>query len=195
MGKYERRSIGEAEKIIVKIINSHELNYNDKKNHWFNHAFFIAQRIKKDFKNIDSAQHLGNRYDNTGDILIVLRKDKYFLEVKMSDTKLGTGTKANISQNALTENHLFAGQIKSWSQFRQEKNHDKWVNDYLDRFTKYPNKISKITNLILRKEEKARYLRRLKAKRNKKAVSILTNIREKDKREKIEYLTYLSRKK
>jgi len=114
---------------------------------------------------------LGNRYNNTGDILITPRKDKYFIEVKMSDTKLGTGTKANISQNALTENHLFAGQIRSWSQFRQKKGHDKWVNYYLNLFTKYPRKISKITNTILRKEEETRYLRNLKAKRNKKAIS------------------------
>lgn len=45
---------------------------------------------------------------------------------------------------------------------------------------------------MVRKEEKARYLRDLKAKGNKKAESILKNIRERDKKEKIEYLTYLS---
>lgn len=195
MGKHERQLIEEAEKIIVKILNSRELNINDRKNHWFNHALSIAQKIKEDFGNIGSAQHLGNRYDDTGDILITSGKNKYFIEVKMSDTRLGAGTKANISQDALTENHLFAGRVKSWSQFRQEKDHDKWVNDYLNNFTEYQEEIPKITNQILQKEEKARYLRELKTKGNKKAVSILNRIHERDKKEKIEYLTYLSLKK
>jgi len=192
MGKHERQLIEEAEKIIVKILNFQRLTGSDKKNRWFKHAFSIAKRIKKDFPKISSTHHLGNRYDNTGDILIASGKNKYFIEVKMSDTKLGVGTKANISQDALTENHLFAGQVKSWSQFRQEKDHEKWVNDYLNHFTRYPGNILKITNPVLQKEEKARYLRRLRAKGNKKAESILNDIHERDKKEKIEYLTYLS---
>ena len=192
MGKHERQLIEEAEKIIVKILNSQKLTASDKKNHWFKHAFSITKRIKKDFPNISSVRHLGNRYDNTGDILIASRKNKYFIETKMSDTRLGVGTKANIGQDALTENHLFAGQVKGWSQFRQDKNHDKWVNDYLNRFTRYPGNILKITNSVLQKEEKARYLRKLKVKGDKKAESILNDIHERDKIEKLEYLTYLS---
>lgn len=192
MGKHERQSIEEAEKIIVKTLNFRGLNTNDKKNYWFNHAFSIAQTIKKDFKNITSSQHLGNRYDDTGDILITRGKNKYFIEVKMSDSKLGIGTKANISQDALTENHLFIGKIKSWSQFRQEKRHEKWIVNYLNQFTNYPQYIRRISNPITQKEEKARHLRDLKTK-NKKAENILKDIHERDKKEKMEYLTYLSR--
>lgn len=195
MGKHERKSIEEAEKIIVKILSSKTLNGFDKRNHWFNHAFSIAKRIKKDFPKITLARHLGNSYDNTGDIMIIFNGKKFFIEIKMSDTKSGIGTKANISQDALTENYLFTRNIKSWSKFRQEKNHDKWVNDFLNQFTNYPQNILKITNPATQKEEKARYLRKLAKKRNKKAKSILDDIQKKDKKEKIEYLTYLSSQK
>ena len=194
MGKHERQSIEEAEKIIVKILNSQNLNDFDRKNHWFSHASSIAERIKKDFINITSARHLGNRYDNTGDILIISKKNKFFIETKMSDTKSGIGTKANISQDALTEYHLFMGKVKSWSRFRQEKNHDKWVNDFLNQFTNYPQNILKITDSTLQKEEKARYLRKL-ANKNKKARDVLNNIHGKDKKEKIKYLVYLNNKR
>jgi len=194
MGKHERQSIEEAEKIIVKILNSQNLNDFDRKNHWFSHASSIAERIKKDFINITSARHLGNRYDNTGDILIISKKNKFFIETKMSDTKSGIGTKANISQDALTEYHLFMGKVKSWSRFRQEKNHDKWVNDFLNQFTNYPQNILKIADSTLQKEEKARYLRKL-ANKNKKARDVLNNIHGKDKKEKIKYLVYLNNKR
>lgn len=195
MGKYEREQVEEAEKIIVKILNSHALNVSDRKNRWFNHAIFGAERIKKDFSNIHLARHLGNRYDNIGDILIISKKNEFFIEVKMSDTKSGVGTKANISQNALTDNCLFVGKVKSWEKFRQEKNHDKWVNDYLSQYKHYPQKILKIINPITLKEEKARFLRGLANKRRRKAKNILYNIRKKDKKEKIEYLDYLSGQK
>ena len=154
MGKHERQLIEEAEKIIVKILNSQKLTASDKKNHWFKHAFSITKRIKKDFPNISSVRHLGNRYDNTGDILIASRKNKYFIETKMSDTRLGVGTKANIGQDALTENHLFIGKVKSWSDFRKEKNHDKWVDSYLDEFSRYPQKILKISNSTTQREKR-----------------------------------------
>ncbi len=195
MGKHERQLIEEAEKIIVKILNSRGLNVDDKKNCWFNHAFFIARKIKKDFPNITSVYHLGNRYDNTGDILIISNGSKFFIEVKMSDSKLGIGTKANISQDALTENHIFKGKIKSWSKFRRGKHHEKWVVAYLNQFTNYPQSICRISNPIVQMEEKARYLRDLKVKKNKKAETILKNIHGKDKKEKMEYLTYLSRQR
>jgi len=195
MGEHERQSIERAEKIIVKTLKSQKLNSSDRKNRWFKHAFFIVKKIKKDFPNVTFSKHLGNRYDNTGDILIVSNSKEILIEVKMSDTKLGTGTKANISQDTLTENHLFVGQVRSWSQFRRKWGHDKWVNDYLDQFTKYPKKILKITNPINRKEEKARYLRKLTNRGNKRTHKILKDIQEKDREEKIEYLIYLSKKK
>jgi len=191
MGKHERRPIEKAEKIIVKILNSKNINFNDKKNRWFEHAFAIAQKIRKDFPKIISAHHLGNTYDNTGDILVVSNRNKFFVEIKMSDTKFGIGTKANISQNSLTDNNLFVENVKSWSEFRLNKKHEEWVDSYLNLFLKYPERILKITNFSLQREEKGRYLRSLKKKRTKMAVEILDKIRERDRKEKIEYLNYL----
>lgn len=195
MGKHERKLIEEAEKIIVKILNSQKLNNSDRKNRWFKHAFAMAKKLQVDFPNIRRARHLGNRYDNTGDILIFCDGKDFFVETKMSDTKTGVGTKANISQDALTENHLFEDEPKSWSEFRQSKKHERWVNNYLNQFTKYPRRILKINNPILQKEEKARYLREFKKEGNKKAESILNKIRKRDKKEKIEYLDYLKKQR
>jgi len=56
---------------------------------------------------------LGSRYDNTGDILIISNGERIFIEIKMSDTKTGMGTKANISQDALTLNHLIEEKAQS----------------------------------------------------------------------------------
>jgi len=195
MGKHERQQIEEAEKIIVKILNSQALTSSDRKNYWIEHAFAMAKKLQEDFPNIEKARHLGNRYDNTGDILILANGKKFFIETKMSDTTRGVGTKANISQDALTENHLFEDEPKSWSEFRQDKRHEEWVNNYLNQFTKYPRRILKITNPTLQKEEKARYLRELKKKKNKKAENILNMIHKRDKKEKIEYLNYLREQK
>lgn len=194
MGKHERQLIEGAEKIIVKILNSQKINNFDRKNRWLRHVLSIAEKIKQDFLNITLARHLGNRYDDTGDILIISNEEEIFIEVKMSDTKLGIGTKANISQNALTENHLFVGKTKSWSKFRQGKKHEKWVVDYLNQFGRYPKDILEINNPVSQKEEKARYLRGLKGKKNKVAIKILDAVRARDKKEKMEYLNYLSKR-
>ena len=192
MGKHERALIEQAEKIIVKILTAEKISKVDEKNRWFLHACYIAGRIKKDFPKIDSVSHLGNRYDNIGDILLISGGNKFFLETKMSDTKAGIGTMANISQNALIDNHLFRGAVKSWSEFRKDKNHDIWVNNELDKYNNYPKTITNIKNPVERKEEKAEYLRRLSKKGNRGAKSILEGIQRRDKKEKIDYLRYLS---
>jgi len=195
MGKYERQQIEEAEKTIVKILNSRKLSDSDKKNHWVKHVVAIVQKLRKDFPNIKNARHLGSHYSSIGDISIISGRKEFFIEIKMSDTKTGIGTRANISQNALTEHCLFEDKTKNWSKFRQNQKHEKWVNAYLNRFTRYPKFIPKIANSVIQKEEKARYLRRLKKKGNRKAVNILNTIHERDKEEKIKYLNYLSKQK
>ncbi len=184
MGKHERNIIETAEKIIVKILNKKKINANDETNHWYDCAVAIANQILADYPDLKSAKHLGNRYDNIGDILLKLPGSELYLEIKISDTKSGKGTRANISQDALTENKLFVGRVVSWSDFRKSWQHDQWVDDELNFFKKYPKKIlDKKPNF----EEKARYLR------DKKITKILSKIREKDRKEKIEYLNYLSR--
>lgn len=193
MGKHERKQIGEAEKIIVKILNNHNLNDFDRKNRWFRHAVAIAEKIKRDFSS-SLSRHLGNRYDNTGDLSLISVGREIYIEVKMSDTKSGVGTEANVSQDALTENNLFVGKVKSWSEFRHDMKHDKWILNYLDGFSNYPSTILKISNSSsIMKEEKARYLRALKEKGDKKATQILNSIHKRDKKEKMNYLSYLSK--
>lgn len=194
MGKHEREFIEMAEKIIVKILNKKKTTVLDKKNPWFRHAVAAANQIFRDYPNLISADHLGNRYDNTSDILLKLPHEKLYLEIKMSETKSGIGTKANISQNAMTENRLFIGKVKSWSNFREEKNHDRWINNYLNQIINYPSNILKITDLATQKDKKARFLRNL-AKNNNQAKNILEKIRERDREEKIEYLRYLNQQK
>ncbi|KKU50778.1 MAG: hypothetical protein UX74_C0040G0002 [Parcubacteria group bacterium GW2011_GWA2_47_10b] len=195
MGKHERQQIEGAERIIVKILNAQKLNNADKENVWFEHALALAKRVKGDFPNIQEAKHLGNRYDNIGDILIVSDNGQFFIEIKMSASPHGTGTKANISQDALTENNLFVGKPKSWSEFRDKKGHEKIVDGLLNKFPKYPKNILKIENPPSLRGEKARYLRKLAKNKKRVAVKILNNIHGVDKAEKIEYLNYLKEQK
>jgi len=193
MGKHERKNIEEAEKILIKLLNSKTLSSVDKKNHWSRQAVKLAERISKDFPIIKKAQHLGNRYDTVGDIMIKTDKGEKYFEVKMSDSKLGIGTKANISQNALTEYRLFKNKAKSWKEFRSQRKHQQWVMKLLTRFKNYPPKITKLDNPTILKEEQARYLRRLRGQGDKKARQILAVIRKRDQQEKIDYLSYLRR--
>lgn len=194
MGKHERQLIEEAEKIVVKLLKNEKLSKSDLNNHWLQHARVVARQIKKDFSNITSAKHLGNDYTTIGDVSFISNGREVIIEVKMSDKKSGLGTKANISQNALTENKLFDGGVYSWNEFRNKKKHDLWVIKYLDKFKKYPSKIKSIDNLQRSKEEKARYLRSVKGKNNTAAL-ILDDIQKKDRKQKEEYLLYLSKHK
>lgn len=194
MGKHERESIEEAEIIIKKLLNNESLSKKDLKNHWLKHAQAIAAQIEKDFLNISSAKHLGNDYSTIGDLLLICDGREVLIEVKMSDKKSGFGTKANISQNALTENKLFGNGVISWSDFRDEKRHDSWVMNYLNKFKEYPDKITNIKNSQTNKDEKARHLRKLKRK-DKVAAKILDDIQKRDREEKLEYLLYLSKHK
>lgn len=191
MGKHERQLIKKAEIIVTKILNDKPLSKTDERNLWLHHSQAIAKQIKKDYSNLASAQHLGNRYDNTGDILIKINKKVIIIELKMSDSQSGVGTKANLSQDALTENFLFFGNVMSWRQFRLQRKHERWVNKYLDLYRKYPKNILNITNVNSHKEAKARFLRDLK-KKDTKAAAVLNRIQKRDRQEKLDYLTYLS---
>lgn len=195
MGKHERQQIEEAERIIVKVLSAKKLSAIDEENVWLKHALALAKKIKDDFPDIKEVKHLGNRYDNIGDILIISDNEQFFIEIKMSASPHGTGTKANISQDALTENGLFVGEPKNWSEFRDEKSHEKMVDELLSKFSKYPKNILKIGNPSFSREEKARYLRKLAKNKKRIALKILNDIHAADKVEKIEYLNYLKEQK
>lgn len=195
MGKHERKLIEDAEKMLVSLLNKEKIDEEDMKgNPWFEHALALLDKIRADYPNLISAEHIGNRYDNIGDILIKLPDKEVFLEIKMSETKTGKGTEANISQDALTENRLFEDNPVSWSVYRRAKNHDQWVNRLLNRYKEYPLLIRRITNRVELKDEKARYLRSI-LKKNKLAASIMNEIHDRDRNEKINYLKYLSRRR
>lgn len=127
----------------------------------FEHICILANKIKEDFSNIKKTYHLGN-YNSLGDIFIETPEKKYFIEIKMSYTRTGIGTQANISQNALILNGLFEKDTLHWSDFRVKLNHSYWVNKILNMFKDYPKEIILIKNKILQFEEKARYLRDIK---------------------------------
>lgn len=194
MGKHERESIEKAEKIIIKLLNNENLSKSELTNRWFEYTQAITQQIKKDFSNIASAKHIGNDYTSIGDISFIADNQEIVIELKMSNQKSGLGTKANISQNALTENKLFEGNVNSWSEFRNIKQHNSWVISYLNKFKQYPTKINNIKNIQKNKEEKARHLRGLK-RTNKTAANILSDIQKRDREEKEKYLLYLSKRK
>jgi len=195
MGKHERKLIEDAERKIVDLLNKVKVDEDDlKENPWWEHVIELANFISQDYLNIVKASHLGNRYDNTGDILLKLSSgEEVYVEVKMSATKTGIGTKANISQNSLTNNGLFKNNPKSWSDFRSELKHNEWVSRLLNKYKDYPSSINKISNFTSRLEERARYLRKLAQNGNDLAKKILHSIREKDRKEKIAYLSYLEK--
>lgn len=190
MGKHERGQIRRAEEIIVKILNGKPINLVDRKNLWFDHAVKIAETLKQDYPSIVLATHLGDIYDNASDISIKMANGTIlFIEVKMSETKSGVGTKANMGQDSLTNFGLFIGDVISWSQFRDSKKHTLWVKKYLDIFKNYPSNFKEIGSINKLIEVRARYLRDNSGK------EILAMIQRRDRREKIEYLKYLKQQK
>ncbi|MFA7654350.1 MAG: hypothetical protein WCX97_04965 [Candidatus Magasanikbacteria bacterium] len=190
MGKHERGEIKKAEKIIVKILNEEPVTSVDRENLWFSHVVKIAETLVHNYPNIILATHLGDTYENAGDISLKLDNNKtVVIEVKMSETKTGVGTKANMGQDSLTKFGLFIGNVISWSQFRESKKHTVWVRRYLNIFKNYPSNFKKISTIQKLIETQARYLR------DNGNEEILTKIQERDRSEKIKYLKYLKQQK
>jgi hypothetical protein len=111
MGKFERGEAEKLEKDVVKILNSHPYASN------------LANRIREDFQNqIINAKFIGRNYNEPCNIKLNLNNNRIvYIELKL--LRIGRGTRANLSQNALTNFNLFSGKnIKSWSSFRKENN-------------------------------------------------------------------------
>jgi len=195
MGKHERKLIQEAENLIVKILKGQATTSDDECNKWYSYAFEIAQEIKKDITTIRRIEHVGNRYDLIGDLIINDGSKDIFIEVKMSEKPSGKCTKANISQNALTELGLFKGDLKSWSEFRELNCHQKLISSLLSSYEHIPDEIkgpNMSSNII--KEKIARYIRNKSRNGELKAKRILNAIHGVDKVIKLKYLSYLSEK-
>lgn len=142
MGKPERELAEKAERIITKLINGEQLSKDE-----MTHPFFVileefSIEIRRKYPEIISAYHIGNTYENRGDIKLMLpAKVEKYLELKFVDS--GKGTLANISQDALTNLGIF--DVISWSDFRERNNHRKTIIELMNRIS-FLGKPLKITD-------------------------------------------------
>lgn len=135
MGKHERAIVEEAEIIAATLINNEDLSSIQKKHQFLNLIKSFVKVIKLEYKNISRAVAVGNSYDSPGDIRLELKDGKKrFIELKFLE-KNGSGTLANISQDAMTSLGIF--DCQSWSSFREKTKHRQAVIDSLNKF-KYP---------------------------------------------------------
>ncbi len=87
-----------------------------------------------DYPERKSARATGNEFAHPGDLEIeLLSGETVYLELKASDSKAGTGTAANITQDALTSYGLVPD-AQPWSKWRQERAFDQNVIALLDEF-------------------------------------------------------------
>ncbi|MEJ2250877.1 MAG: hypothetical protein P8Y70_13140 [Candidatus Lokiarchaeota archaeon] len=217
MGKHERQEIEDAENIVVKLLNKRKIHEEDRHNKWYEHSLALSEKIQIDFPDLERAEHIGNIYGKKeiGDIKLKNKNSNelWYLELKMSETKSGKGTLANISQNALTTSNLFIGNnILSWYEFRKKHNFRGEILEDLNNYN-YPLKVEKGTE---RQQiiKKAAYLKKeffritklksttnlssiitnfLNNKETKDIALIIYNIIEKAKENKIKYLDYLKK--
>ncbi len=208
MGKFERGVVEEVERELVNMIN--ERRPKAREIRMKRYAEMLYQRIIGDFPDIIQANHVGNTYAYPGNIELLLKGDRrVYVELKIVES--GRGTRANISQNALTNFNLLTEEggksAISWSEFREINRHRVWVLDELNKFDDYPPD-------VLTLEDKADYLRNLvkpkrgqsatvaahrilssliSTERERKAAEIIINIFRRDREEKLKYIEYLSR--
>jgi hypothetical protein len=143
MSRDNRTAIEKAEMFVVDLINQRE-------NEWVEHSYAIADEILKNYNDIEEVEHIGNTYSNNeiGDIKIRSSNSTewIYIELKMSQSRTGRGTVANISQNALTNSNLFEGNnITGWSDFREENAFRDRISSVLNRYNNYPDDCSGIS--------------------------------------------------
>jgi hypothetical protein len=212
MGKHEREDVYIAEKTLNDLLKGQKVDKSRKEHKLFDCANSLAKRIKMDFPSMQESIHIGNIYGiSIGNIKLILKNgEEIYLELKFLET--GVGTRANIGQNSLTEFHLFKGEKNlSWSDFRKKKNHRGWVEAELNKFKAYPTEIGYIKRREEAINEKAAYLKKMLGVKNKNTMSLVKEVREevspswkesivaeivstiieKDRKEKLEYISYL----
>jgi len=206
VGKYERKDIFIAENILNELLNGFDVPENTKGHKYVPHMKVLAKRIKRDFPNIRRSHHVGNIYGTSlGNMkLELLDGEVVFLEIKILSQ--GSGTRANISQDTLTNFSLFEGKnIFSWKAFREKNSHNERLNKELNKFINYPSDVGTIY-------QKASYLKGLLKTRGgestesaaKRVLSVPTSSREnalaarivieimrEARAEKVEYIEYL----
>jgi hypothetical protein len=205
MGKSERELVKKAEQIVCKLLNEESLTAEDRRHELFSLCRSFATKLKADFPTIQRARHIGNEYKTVGDIRLELRGGGIkFIELKFLDEEGGTGTLANISQDALTQYGLI--EAESRSDFLKRKRHYEWVADEFRKVPGYSNlpahvKQSRIHEVAGELKEligvgrrNAEFIARevladrsaLKQKRL--AAQAIINITKRDRNEKIEYI-------
>ena len=215
MGKHERQEIENAEKIVVGLLNQKKIPEYHKKNKWISHCYGLVKVIKEDFKELQKVDHVGNVYggNEVGDIKLLTGGGTQwnYIELKMSESKKGKGTLANISQDALTNSNLFnSNNTMSWSGFRGNNNFEDQILSELNRYKNYPSKLNKGSNnqQIINKGAylKEQFFDFTKKKGNianivhkytkvpgiNDVASIIYNITYNAKNDKLNYLRYLS---
>ncbi len=202
MGKFERGEAEKLEKGLAYKLNGKQSPYNHKC------LNILYKKIISDISNIKGALFIGRQYTEPGDIKIFTNHGTVYIELKL--VKSGKGTRANVSQDAITELGLLYdpnGETLSWSKFRRINRFDEKVNNLLNLFPYYPPGIKT-------KEEKAKYLRdqyikpahgspiekkaRLLLKstldpRTKLAAEIVIKIVELARQDKLSYINYLKK--
>lgn len=208
MGKHERHKAEICEYLISKALEHNENVLSEMVDeNYIKLSIEIIDRITEDY-GVDSVQKVGNDYDSIGDIMINANSGKVFVEIKITESG---GTLGNISQDALT-NYGIIREAMSWSEFRSEKNHYDWVEEYLNRFD-YPDSVREDdtkTSIY----DRAKYLKNeINCGRGKKtenvarrvlsgsndqdettAARIILDIIDRAKKQRKEYIRYLSDK-
>jgi len=210
LGKHERQEIEDAERIVVDLLNKKQISTEQKRNKWIKHSIGTEKAIIRDFRDIKQAEHIGNTYGagEIGDIKI-LTDDWIYIELKMSESKKGKGTLANISQNALTSSNLFKKEdIMSWSEYRNHLNFPKRIIDILNEYKEYPNNFrSGSINTQIKKKGaflKKKFIEKIGKKNIARVVcnyintpsisqvaSIICKIIKLARQDKLDYLNYL----
>lgn len=188
MGKEERRTVELMEKEVARFLND-ERYISTLDPYIVRRVRGLASYIREQYE-FASAQHIGNVYGTSiGDIRLAGRTT-YHLELKF--VKSGTGTRANISQNALTHNRLFEeSSVLSWQKFRCIKDHNSWVFDLLSQYAHFPFDPSTLKP-TQRSISKMGRIVRDRVSVDTDARRVRDAIVRKDKEEKLEYLGYLS---
>ncbi len=186
MGKAEREYVELLERNTDKYLNSIGLDVLSE--HDERRVTNLGEFIKLNYQFRKSC-HIGNTYGTSiGDIKLIDDSDKY-LELKF--LKSGSGTRANISQDALTKNLLFSSDVKSWNKYRVENNFQIEVLSILKIYRNYKKDISQLKNnnstisklgAILKKEAETDQ----DAKKLKEEIEALARI------DKLRYIKYLS---
>jgi hypothetical protein len=205
LGKHERKLVQEAEEILNDLLNRAQPSSEQKKHRLFKCVECLETAIRDDFPEIRLSTHVGNIYGTSmGNIQLELA-DRRTVYLELKFLKGGVGTRANIGQDSLTQFHLLEdGEACSWSQFRKNKGHKKWVEAALTEFGEYPPDLEGVV-------ERATYLKEVvghdggsmegmadqvladtsSAGKKVAAAKVVKRIMERDREEKLEYIRYL----